>query len=65
MGEVVCRACGIVLGDRMIDDGAEWRTYNTDDAMHSSRADPNRVGEWKLTLYIVFVGSVLQLPVLA
>lgn len=47
MGEVVCRTCGIVLGDRMIDDGAEWRSYNTDEAMHSGRDDPNRVGEWK------------------
>jgi transcription initiation factor TFIIIB Brf1 subunit/transcription initiation factor TFIIB len=30
-GDVVCRSCGTVLGDRLIDDGAEWRNYLDDD----------------------------------
>lgn len=34
----------MVLGERLIDDGAEWRTFNHDDALYGSRADPNRAG---------------------
>ncbi|CAM9417474.1 unnamed protein product [Choristocarpus tenellus] len=43
-GDVVCRGCGIVLGDRIIDDGAEWRTFNAEESQYTNRGDPNRVG---------------------
>lgn len=45
-GEVICRECGVVLGERLIDDGAEWRTFNNDDTLYGNRSDPNRCGEF-------------------
>jgi transcription initiation factor TFIIB len=39
-GDVVCRGCGVVLGDHMIDDTAEWRVFADDGG--SARSDPNR-----------------------
>ncbi|CAN0195174.1 unnamed protein product, partial [Laminaria digitata] len=42
-GEIVCRTCAVVLGERCIDDGAEWRTFTTDDV--SNKPDPSRCGE--------------------
>lgn len=47
---MICRDCGVVLGERCIDDGAEWRTFSTDD--HAERADPNRCGESKTIVVI-------------
>ncbi|CAN0524820.1 unnamed protein product, partial [Scytosiphon promiscuus] len=44
-GEIVCRTCAVVLGERCIDDGAEWRTFTTDDV--SNKPDPGRCGEPK------------------
>ena len=44
-GEIVCRTCAVVLGERCIDDGAEWRTFTTDDV--SNKPDPSRCGEPK------------------
>ncbi|WP_321167922.1 TFIIB-type zinc ribbon-containing protein [Halobaculum saliterrae] len=32
LAEVVCDDCGLVLADEQVDPGAEWRTFNDDDA---------------------------------
>ena len=42
-GEITCRTCAVVIGERCIDDGAEWRTFVDDSS--NGRADPNRCGE--------------------
>jgi transcription initiation factor TFIIB len=39
-GDVVCRGCGVVLSDHMIDDTAEWRVFADDSG--STRSNPNR-----------------------
>ncbi|CAM9494261.1 unnamed protein product [Ectocarpus sp. 12 AP-2014] len=41
-GEIICRTCAVVIGERCIDDGAEWQTYAEDS--NNGRADPNRCG---------------------
>lgn len=42
MGETVCSNCGCVLEDRLIDSGAEWRTFEDtmDDPARASKVDP-------------------------
>ncbi|KYR02804.1 transcription initiation factor IIB [Tieghemostelium lacteum] len=40
-GDLICRGCGVVLGDRIIDEHSEWRTFSNSE---STGADPNRVG---------------------
>lgn len=37
-GDMICTACGLVVGDRVVDVGSEWRTFS------DSNADPSRVG---------------------
>ncbi|XP_014668317.1 PREDICTED: transcription initiation factor IIB-like [Priapulus caudatus] len=37
---MVCAECGLVVGDRVIDVGSEWRTFSNDKA----NSDPSRVG---------------------
>jgi len=39
-GDQICSACGLVVGDRVIDVGSEWRTFSNEKA----NADPSRVG---------------------
>ncbi|CAF1084933.1 unnamed protein product [Adineta steineri] len=39
-GDMICSACGLVVGDRMIDVGSEWRTFSND----SDTKDKSRVG---------------------
>lgn len=39
-GDVVCPECGLVVGDRLIDVGTEWRSFSNE---HSG-TDPSRVG---------------------
>lgn len=38
-GYNVCRGCGVVLGDRIIDETSEWRSFED-----SHKSDPSRVG---------------------
>ncbi|KAK7681591.1 hypothetical protein QCA50_015324 [Cerrena zonata] len=38
-GDLVCGSCGLVLGDRIVDDRSEWRTFADNDG-----DDPSRVG---------------------
>lgn len=38
-GYNICGRCGCVLGDRLIDEGSEWRSFGD-----SNKADPSRVG---------------------
>lgn len=37
-GDMICQACGLVVGDRVVDVGSEWRTFS------DSTSDPSRVG---------------------
>jgi transcription initiation factor TFIIB len=37
-GDMVCQTCGLVVGDRVVDVGSEWRTFS------DSNNDPSRVG---------------------
>lgn len=39
-GDMICSACGLVVGDRVIDVGSEWRTFTNEKAA----SDPSRVG---------------------
>ncbi|CAF1210604.1 unnamed protein product [Adineta steineri] len=39
-GDMICPECGLVVGDRMIDVSAEWRTFSND----SDTKDMSRVG---------------------
>ena len=39
-GDMICSACGLVVGDRVVDVGSEWRTFSNE----KSNADPSRVG---------------------
>lgn len=43
-GDVVCRDCGMILGERIIDDTPEWRTFANDDR-GGDPAAKSRVGE--------------------
>ncbi|EGG13783.1 transcription initiation factor IIB [Cavenderia fasciculata] len=40
-GDLICRRCGCVIGDRIVDEHSEWRTFSNSE---STGADPNRVG---------------------
>eukprot|EP00871_Galdieria_phlegrea_P002601 jgi/Galph1/3341/GphlegSOOS_G1992.1 len=39
-GDVICRNCGLVAAERIVDLGSEWRNFENDD----SGQDPSRVG---------------------
>lgn len=39
-GDLICSECGLVVGDRVIDVGSEWRTFSNEKA----DSDPSRVG---------------------
>lgn len=39
-GDMICPQCGLVVGDRVVDVGSEWRTFSNE----KSNADPSRVG---------------------
>ncbi|XP_066965289.1 transcription initiation factor IIB [Macrobrachium rosenbergii] len=39
-GDQICSECGLVVGDRVIDVGSEWRTFSNEKA----NSDPSRVG---------------------
>jgi hypothetical protein len=39
-GDLICSDCGLVIGDRMIDVGSEWRTFSND----KDSKDMSRVG---------------------
>ena len=30
-GDMICSECGLVVGDRVIDVGSEWRTFSAND----------------------------------
>ena len=40
-GDIICRECGLVVGDRVIDVTSEWRTFAND----SDSKDRSRVGD--------------------
>ncbi|CAN0341730.1 transcription initiation factor IIB [Petromyzon marinus] len=40
-GDMVCPECGVVVGDRVVDVGSEWRTFSND----TNSKDPSRVGD--------------------
>ncbi|RWS32003.1 transcription initiation factor IIB-like isoform X1 [Leptotrombidium deliense] len=39
-GDMICSQCGLVVGDRVVDVGSEWRTFSND----KNSSDPSRVG---------------------
>lgn len=39
-GDIVCPECGLVVGDRLVDVGTEWRSFSNE----RSGNDPSRVG---------------------
>ncbi|WAR30990.1 TF2B-like protein [Mya arenaria] len=39
-GDMICPECGLVVGDRVVDVGTEWRTFSNE----KSDKDPSRVG---------------------
>ena len=39
-GDMICPECGLVVGDRVIDVGSEWRTFSND----NGGEDRSRVG---------------------
>jgi len=39
-GDMICPECGLVVGDRLLDVGTEWRSFNNE----KSSTDPSRVG---------------------
>ncbi|KAL3117934.1 hypothetical protein niasHT_005177 [Heterodera trifolii] len=39
-GDLICTRCGLVVGERLIDVGTEWRSFSNE----SSGKDPSRVG---------------------
>ncbi|CAG9539968.1 unnamed protein product [Cercopithifilaria johnstoni] len=39
-GDLICSECGLVVGDRLVDVGTEWRSFSNE----KSGADPSRVG---------------------
>lgn len=39
-GDMICPECGLVVGDRVVDVGTEWRTFSNE----KSNKDPSRVG---------------------
>jgi transcription initiation factor TFIIB len=45
-GDIVCSDCGLVVGDRVIDVGSEWRTFNNE----KDSKDNSRVGASENTL---------------
>jgi transcription initiation factor TFIIB len=46
-GDIICSVCALVVGDRMIDVGSEWRTFSND----SDSKDMSRVGAAENSLY--------------
>ncbi|XP_045462545.1 transcription initiation factor IIB-like [Harmonia axyridis] len=46
-GDLICQECGLVVGDRVIDVGSEWRTFSDE---KSKGGDPSRVGGRENTL---------------
>jgi len=39
-GDMICPECGLVVGDRLVDVGTEWRSFSNE----KTGADPSRVG---------------------
>lgn len=42
-GKFVCTDCGLVVGERLITDESEWRTFSNDHG--AGNDDRNRIGE--------------------
>ena len=45
-GDMICSLCGLVVGDRVIDVGSEWRTFSND----KNSKDMSRVGAAEVSL---------------
>ena len=41
-GDMICPECGLVVGDRVIDVGSEWRTFSNENG--GDQKDQSRVG---------------------
>lgn len=49
-GDQICSECGLVVGDRTIDVGAEWRTFSNENN-YTESTDHNRVGASENSLF--------------
>lgn len=45
-GDMICSLCGLVVGDRVIDVGSEWRTFSND----KNSKDMSRVGSAEVSI---------------
>ena len=41
-GEVICKDCGLVVEDKMVDFGQEWREFDSDRDTIQRLSDPKR-----------------------
>ncbi|KAM3578020.1 hypothetical protein VYU27_000122 [Nannochloropsis oceanica] len=58
-GDVICRGCGEVQAERLVDEGAEWNRYDDNDG----KGDPSRVGgELGGTASRIWGGSSASMP---
>lgn len=58
-GDMICSLCGLVVGDRVIDVGSEWRTFSND----KNSKDMSRVGAAEVThiLHICLVFMMIRI----
>lgn len=57
-GDMICSECGLVVGDRVVDVGSEWRTFSNE----KSTSDPSRVGAAQNPLLGAMYGIAMYFP---
>ena len=59
-GEVICKDCGLVIEDKMVDFGQEWREFSSD-----SDAKKRRTGAPMTYTQLITLLPEMQLPTIA
>lgn len=54
-GDQICSECGLVVGDRVIDVGSEWRTFSND----KGGEDKSRVGGAEQASHLMATPSII------
>ena len=49
-GDMICPECGLVVGDRVVDVGSEWRTFSNE----SNGNDRSRVGGGEVCVFLSY-----------
>eukprot|EP00053_Salpingoeca_punica_P018963 m.188919 g.188919 ORF g.188919 m.188919 type:complete len:375 (-) comp17541_c0_seq1:3364-4488(-) len=62
-GDLICSQCGLVVGDRVVDVGTEWRTFSNSEKRDFT-SDPNRVGQAENPLLFGSSGLCTELTTL-